>query len=226
MLRILKRYKMPLRSVPKGEKVPGDDMSFSSYPGVIYSGDDFTLTSSGSVLPRILLWKFAGINPLNPNPFKCASIWHPSPFSLYLRHGFHSESEQCILYARVQLLRTVKQFQLVWCNLKFFISIHDNIGSGLTILETTIGNNNKDNWRFVTAENSVLEGIRATVANRFVKLKIKTVKVSSYVRLAKDGQSWTEIFSKHNSGTYNNQWMVINNNLFTPGVGIMHFNHD
>ena len=128
--------------------------------------------------------------------------------------------------ARVQLLRTVKQFQLVWCNLKFFISIHDNIGSGLTILETTIGNNNKDNWRFVTAENSVLEGIRATVANRFVKLKIKTVKVSSYVRLAKDGQSWTEIFSKHNSGTYNNQWMVINNNLFTPGVGIMHFNHD
>jgi len=118
MLRILKRYKMPLRSVPKGEKVPGDDMSFSSYPGVIYSGDDFTLTSSG-----------------------------------------------------------------------------------LTILETTIGNNNKDNWRFVTAENSVLEGIRATVANR----------------LAKDGQSWTEIFSKHNSGTYNNQWMVINNNLFTPG---------
>ena len=75
---------MPLRTVPKGTSVPGVDMSFSSYPGVIYSGDDFTITSSG-----------------------------------------------------------------------------------LTILETTIGNNNKDNWKFVTPEDSVLEGIRATVANRY-----------------------------------------------------------
>ena len=75
---------MPLRQSPKGKTVPGVDMSFSGYPGVIYSGDDFTITSSG-----------------------------------------------------------------------------------LTILETTIGNNNKDLWRYVTPEQSVLEGIRSTVANRY-----------------------------------------------------------
>ena len=46
-----------------------------------------------------------------------------------------------------------------------------------------------------------MEGVRATVANR----------------LATDGDTWTEIFSRHNSGTYNNQWMVVNNNLFNPG---------
>jgi len=117
MLRILKNYKLPLRRVPKGSTVPGLEMSFSGYPGVIYSGDDFTITSSG-----------------------------------------------------------------------------------LTVLETTIGNNNKALWRFVHPHESVLEGVRATVANR----------------LATDGESWTRVFSKHNSGTYNNQWMVVDNKLFTP----------
>lgn len=119
MLRILKKYKMPLRKVPKGEAIPGIDMSFSSYPGVIYSGDDFTITSSG-----------------------------------------------------------------------------------LTVLETTIGNSNPELWKFVKPHGSVLEGIRAVVATR----------------LAKGGKTWTHIFSKHNSGTYNNQWMVVDNKLFTPGM--------
>jgi len=119
MLRILKKYKMPLKQFPKGDIVPGVEMSFSGYPGIIYSGDDFTVTSSG-----------------------------------------------------------------------------------LTILETTIGNSNPDLWQFVTPHGSVLEGIRATVANR----------------LATGGKDWTNLFSKHNSGTYNNQWMVVDNKLFTPGM--------
>lgn len=117
MLRIIKKYKIPFKKVPKGETVPGVEMSFSGYPGVIYSGDDFTVSSSG-----------------------------------------------------------------------------------LTILETTIGNSNKDLWQFVKPEGSVLEGVRATVANR----------------LARDGDTWTEMFSRYNSGTYNNQWMVVNMNLFKP----------
>jgi len=119
MLRILKKYKMPLKKVPKGKTVPGVEMSFSSYPGVIYSGDDFTVTSSG-----------------------------------------------------------------------------------LTVLETTIGNNNQDLWQYVRPHGSVLEGIRAVVATR----------------LATGGKTWTNIFAKHNSGTYNNQWMVVDNKLFTPGM--------
>eukprot|EP00092_Neocalanus_flemingeri_P009860 GFUD01010629.1.p1 GENE.GFUD01010629.1~~GFUD01010629.1.p1 ORF type:complete len:562 (-),score=106.79 GFUD01010629.1:392-2077(-) len=118
MLRILKKYKMPLKKVPKGDVIAGIEMSFSGYPGVIYSGDDFTITSSG-----------------------------------------------------------------------------------LTILETTIGNSNPELWQFVKPHGSVLEGIRATVASR----------------LATDGMTWTNIFSKWNSGTYNNQWMVVDNKLFTPG---------
>ena len=121
MLRILKKYDFPFHMTSKTEKdrlVPGRSMSFSGYPGVIYSGDDFNV-----------------------------------------------------------------------------------ISSGLAVIETTIGNSNADLWKYVKPHGAVLEGIRATVANR----------------LAHNGKSWTHIFSKRNSGTYNNQWMVLDYQKFKPG---------
>lgn len=36
-------------------------------------------------------------------------------------------------------------------------------------------------------------------------------------RLAADGLAWTKLFKKHNSGTFNSQWLVINYSLFRPG---------
>jgi len=116
MIRLIKKYTLPYkRSLGSSVTVPGHTMSFSGYPGIIYSGDDFTIASSG-----------------------------------------------------------------------------------LTIIETTIGNSNPDLWSKVKPQ-SMLEGIRSTIANR----------------LAVDGKSWTKIFAKHNSGTYNNQWMVVDYNKFT-----------
>ncbi|XP_064392247.1 putative phospholipase B-like 2 [Halichondria panicea] len=75
------------------------------------------------------------------------------------------------------------------------------LGSGLVTMETSIENFNPDLWKFVTPE-SVFENYRVVAANR----------------LASSGKEWTSIFSKYNSGTYNNQWMVVDYKLFQPGA--------
>lgn len=49
MIRILKKYNFEVHTTSKEDSsiVPGHSMSFSSYPALIYSGDDFTVISSG-----------------------------------------------------------------------------------------------------------------------------------------------------------------------------------
>lgn len=75
------------------------------------------------------------------------------------------------------------------------------IESKLVALETTIGNRNPKLWQFVYPKGSVLEWLRSMVANR----------------LALNGPSWANLFKKFNSGTYNNQWMIVDYGAFTPG---------
>ncbi|KAM7089942.1 putative phospholipase B-like 2 [Ciconia maguari] len=119
MLRIIKKYTLPFRASAGGNsQIPGSIQVFSSYPGTIFSGDDFYILSSG-----------------------------------------------------------------------------------LVALETTIGNNNPARWKYLDPRGSVLEWLRNIVANR----------------LARSGPEWAAVFRRFNSGTYNNQWMVVDYNAFTPG---------
>ncbi|XP_053558122.1 LOW QUALITY PROTEIN: putative phospholipase B-like 2 [Bombina bombina] len=119
MLRIIKKYTLPFRiSQNGGTVIPGSVQTFSSYPGTIFSGDDFYLLSSG-----------------------------------------------------------------------------------LVTLETTIGNSNPVLWKYINPQGSVMEWLRNIVANR----------------LATGGKEWANIFSKFNSGTYNNQWMIVDYNKFHAG---------
>merc|ERR1712124_219340 len=55
----------------------------------------------------------------------------------------------------------------------------------------------KELFRNLTIKGSVYEPVRVMVSNR----------------LAKNGSDWTTIFQKHNSGTYNNEWMVVDFDL-------------
>jgi len=120
MIRLIKKYYFPYKtSAAKGSpRVPGESISMSSYPGIVFSMDDFYLTSSG-----------------------------------------------------------------------------------LMVQETTLENYNNDLWGNISSTNSVFTGLRTMIANR----------------LANDGRQWTKLFSRYNSGTYNNQWMVLDYDVFEPG---------
>ncbi|XP_057687529.1 putative phospholipase B-like 2 isoform X2 [Corythoichthys intestinalis] len=119
MLRIIKKYNFSFKVSPLDNLIlPGRIQAFSSYPGSIFSGDDFYILSSG-----------------------------------------------------------------------------------LVTLETTIGNNNPALWKFVQPTGTVMEWLRNIVANR----------------LAVTAKAWVELFRKYNSGTYNNQWMIVDYNNFAPG---------
>lgn len=72
--------------------------------------------------------------------------------------------------------------------------------ANLAVIETTIGNSNPDLWQYVTPQTN-LYWVRIQIANR----------------LAHGTVDWAKWFSLHNSGTYNNEWMVIDYKLFTPG---------
>jgi len=70
----------------------------------------------------------------------------------------------------------------------------------LVIIETTLPNYNNDLFSLVKPE-ALPFWIRAMAANQ----------------LAKSGPEWMDIFQRHNSGTYNNMWMVVDYGKFTPG---------
>lgn len=75
------------------------------------------------------------------------------------------------------------------------------VSTGLAVSETTNDVINKTLFNYLKAE-TVPAGFRAMVANR----------------LAEDGRHWTRTFEKHSSGTYNNQWVVLDYNKVNKTV--------
>jgi len=72
--------------------------------------------------------------------------------------------------------------------------------SGLIMLETTNNIINQSLYQYVVPQ-SLLAWQRVRLANL----------------LADSGASWSYILSQYNSGTYNNQYMIVDTKLFTPG---------
>lgn len=73
----------------------------------------------------------------------------------------------------------------------------------LVVMETTNGVMNEELYSYVTTE-SLLTWQRLPLVNT----------------LAKNGKEWVDIVSRHNSGTYANQWMVLDLKLFQSGIGV------
>jgi len=76
------------------------------------------------------------------------------------------------------------------------------LSSGLVVQETTIGIYNDTVYRTEIKPTTVPEWIRNMVANR----------------IAKSGLEWSNFFAQYNSGTYNNQFMVLDYKKFRPGA--------
>lgn len=75
--------------------------------------------------------------------------------------------------------------------------------SKLMITETTNGIMNNTLYNAVTP-NSVLSFLRVILSNK----------------VASSGQEWVETFAKYNSGTYNNQWIIVDMKKLNPGVSV------
>ncbi|CAG2162352.1 unnamed protein product [Oppiella nova] len=78
------------------------------------------------------------------------------------------------------------------------------LSSGLVVQETTISNRNLSLYKDIKAEEIVFEFIRNVVSNR----------------LAESGKEWTQLFGPYNSGTYNNQFMIVDYKLFKKGTKV------
>ncbi|PAV69172.1 hypothetical protein WR25_20598 [Diploscapter pachys] len=72
--------------------------------------------------------------------------------------------------------------------------------SKLGVLETTIENHNEELWAYITS-NSLLYWVRSQVATR----------------MASTGKEWIKAFIRHNSGTYNNEWVIVDYKKFKRG---------
>jgi len=83
----------------------------------------------------------------------------------------------------------------------FLVSLDDFyiMDSGLAMIQTTNNVFNLSLYELVTPQ-SLFAWQRVRLANS----------------MAKNGEEWYQIVSQYNSGTYNNQYMVINYNLFVP----------
>jgi hypothetical protein len=88
-----------------------------------------------------------------------------------------------------------------------FVSTDDFhvLDTGLAVMETSLNVFNLSIYDGNVVPQTLLSWIRAMVANR----------------MATDGASWVATFERFNSGTYNNQWVIVDLNRFVPFVGAL-----
>jgi hypothetical protein len=127
--------------------------------------------------------------------FIAHSTWYPFPVMLrvYKHYDFSGLADASILGRRLSFssypgfLTSLDDYWTVW-------------DTGLAVLETTNDIHNASLWGLIHPR-ALLSWQRARAANW----------------LAASGADWVRSFSTYPSGTYNNQWMVVDVGSFRPG---------
>lgn len=154
-------------------------------------------------------------SPYLPKDLRCSSMWKVLPdfsdilFSHVTWDGFEALGprifkQYTLPVSNSTLHRTVYFSSSPACLSSvddFYLSLSEEDESvQLAVIETTNELYNPDKFDLVVPQ-SVLSWMRVIVAN--------TVSTT--------GPSWADAFGTHASGTYTNQWMVLDMNLFEPG---------
>jgi len=101
----------------------------------------------------------------------------------------------------VASLAATGRYMIVFCRVRIDVTY----SSGLSSIETTIAIFNQSLYdNYISPTGQVHCWVRSFISNA----------------LAKTAKEWVEIFRRYNSGTYNNQWTVLDWTKFTPGEPI------
>jgi hypothetical protein len=139
--------------------------------------------------------------PVMQFPQRCSGLIKPTSTDLFMTHTTWSGYNA--------MLRIYKDYDFGGVRIGFSSSpgaLHSGddwyiLSNGLTVMETTNEVFQPAIYRY-TFPQTVSEWIRVIVANN----------------VGRDGVSWTNTYCRYNSGTYNNQYMVVNMNLYIPGT--------
>eukprot|EP01006_Ploeotia_vitrea_P042310 TRINITY_DN66617_c2_g2_i1.p1 TRINITY_DN66617_c2_g2~~TRINITY_DN66617_c2_g2_i1.p1 ORF type:complete len:551 (+),score=24.45 TRINITY_DN66617_c2_g2_i1:29-1654(+) len=122
---------------------------------------------------------------------------------------------------------TWSAYQFMMRQMKTYILPYKNVGTAST---TVIFSGypgvlvSEDDFYVVSAGLSVIETTNSVFNSSLFRDYIHPgqqvpywLRVATANRMAHDAADWGPIFSKYNSGTYNNQWIVVDIKKFTPG---------
>ncbi|KAI6188670.1 putative phospholipase B-like 2 [Aphelenchoides besseyi] len=148
----------------------------------------------------------------DPEPSKCSGFLKITEGNqdLILSHvsmsGYNTMNRVAKLYKFAYDKRRVPGHTYSFSSYAGVIASADDytlISSGMASIETTIGifNDTLYTDKFVKSVGQLQCWVRSTISNQ----------------LARTAKEWTDIFARYNSGTYNNQWTVVDYKLFKPG---------
>jgi len=135
----------------------------------------------------------------------CSCLVKPTAKELFAGHEMWASYYQMLnVYKHYNFkLKNVPAGRVSFSSYPALLSSEDDfyiLNTGLVVMETTNGIFNMSIYESITPQ-SLMSWIRAIVSNR----------------MTTSGKEWTTMMAKYNSGTYNNQWMVVDFKRYVAG---------